>query len=334
MARELSDSDDDSSIVSDDLLFREVMDLGFPLIEMDQDKVNKLFRNSDCLFSEVLSKKKCKTGFELGNLLNDQGNQSKVYNSNCGTDDKYVAKLYKFDKIDKNNFFKEVVNQIKIFNIDSNNPIAPQIYEIILCKNQKDGKYNQAIIIMDILDGNSLEKYLTILQQSGNKREILTILNKVKEIFTKLYSKNWAHGDVHTNNIFVTNNSKKIYLLDFDRSSYVIDKNRLNILKKIEMDGLIKLLLDLLGSDYQREINEIFTPLIRGVDVFSLSEAVSRTGNEMGKRIITFGTFRKNARKQDSSDSDRDSDRKSDRKSDSDRKSGRDGRSMKTFFDF
>lgn len=300
MARAFEDVED----IED--MFEEIVSLGLPLSEISQDRVDKLFKDGDCLFSKYFSKQKCKTGFEMGSLLNEQGKQSKVYRSKCENDDSYVAKLYEFKyKKDTENVLKEVINQIKILNLDLINPIAPKIYEILMCKNQS-GEYRKAIIIMDILDGDSLETHLIKLLRNNDRRQILNILFKVKETFSKLYNSGWAHGDVHTNNIFVTKFGK-VYLLDFDRSSYISNKKYLEDLKKIEIENLMKFLSDLLGQEYKQNINEIFRPLLKGVEVFTLSQAVSR-GAPDGKRTITFRKpeySRKDSDDEDSYDQDK-----------------------------
>lgn len=123
-----------------------------------------------------------------------EGDYSEVYefkiNENKRIDNIVLKKgLYviKFLKQDEDNYLN--IKDITYLKKLSNLKIIPKIYVI-----------TENYIIMDFIDGKTLEYILTNTEHPGKKSNLLL---KLERLISKLHDKKIAHGDLHLRNVLV-----------------------------------------------------------------------------------------------------------------------------------
>lgn len=133
-----------------------------------------------------------------------EGDYSEVYKfeitENKEIDDVILKKgtyVIKFFKQDEDNYlnFKDILYLKKLSNLK----IIPKIYVI-----------TENYIIMDFINGKTLEYVLTNTEHPGKKSNLLL---KLERLISKLHDKKIAHGDLHLRNV----------LIDLDENLYLID---------------------------------------------------------------------------------------------------------------
>ncbi len=293
-----SDVEKDEKNDSDSKLIQELMSKGFRNVRIVQDPtvINRAFGDGDCLFAERYALNECKGGYQRGSFLGE-GKGGTVFKASCGGRENYAAKLVKFSSLsDKLNFFREVLNQIEISQINRGDPLAPVIHEILLCKDK-------AIFIMDILLGQTLEDYLKSLDKKREREDIIKALQKVNDKLTQLYGSRWLHRDLHSRNILMLIGDR-IRFVDFDRSvKYKPDDMYFNSSKTLELEMFRKDLTEILGDEYKSDVHTLIAP--SSVPRSSLIDIYKSGSMPEGKRIITFGQRAQPKSKDSDSDSDR-----------------------------
>ncbi len=257
-----------------DAIKEEFVKNGFKNIEVvDEHKLN-IFKNEECLFSEKYSNGTCESGYTVKNPLPSQGNQSQVFHASCGDNDKYVAKMVRFkDNNEKHSFFNEVLKQIKILQLD--HELAPKVHEIWICDDK-------AVVVMDLLEGDTLENHLKMLKENLEEDDIETVLKKVNEHISILHGNGWIHGDLHSRNIIVLKNGE-IYFVDFQDSSH--RPNFFEQILKLDLETLKKDLIgDVLGESYAELVEESFSQ--KKVRETNLSEYIKRVDVESSRSRI------------------------------------------------
>lgn len=133
-----------------------------------------------------------------------EGDYSEVYefkiNESKRIDNTILKKgLYviKFLKQDEDNYLN--IKDITYLKKLSNLKIIPKIYVI-----------TENYIIMDFIDGKTLEYILTNTEHPGKKSNLLL---KLERLISKLHDKKIAHGDLHLRNVLV-DSDENLYLID------------------------------------------------------------------------------------------------------------------------
>ena len=108
---------------------------------------------------------------------------------------------------------KSIKNEIKVLKKISNLGISPKLYDYYLCK---DKNQFSIYLIMEYINGITLRKFLEENTLTKN------IENKIKNVFDKLHNNGILHGDVHDENIMITE-KKRVYIIDFGFSQTLKD---------------------------------------------------------------------------------------------------------------
>lgn len=139
-----------------------------------------------------------------------KGEEGKVYyfivkNSKHLQDGKYILKIFKMQKLKNNrksNLIKDLCSINYLKNLSKLN-LIPKIYFI-----------NRNYIIMEYVNAKSLSNITNNIFKIKklDKKFLSEILNKIENELKIWWKLNLAHGDLHEDNILVSN--KRVYLID------------------------------------------------------------------------------------------------------------------------
>lgn len=159
---------------------------------------------------------------------------------------------YVLDKVELiKNFIDRILNEYKIGKKTGLHKITPKYFNLNFFYNHYDNKI-LSIIEMEAIKGVPLNLYLN-KKKKLNKIESAILENKIN----KLHKLNITHGDLHSGNIMVVKNNKKIDIFLIDLGFSRTKKGQFEIDKKINFEFIKKVVDSKNKKDNISDLNEL-----------------------------------------------------------------------------
>lgn len=137
----------------------------------------------------------------------------------------YVLKIQKIDLPSLKSAFMNEVKNLKILNT-VNPQLSPRMFDFWKCD-----KYNEGYIIMELIEGETLRKYIEKILKDHDS-DFVSQFYKAYDVtidMTKdLHKVGMYHLDLHTNNMMLDDSrtTKRLLILDFGISAYLKDASK------------------------------------------------------------------------------------------------------------